>query len=254
MRKFLKLTSAGFIALALLLIASPATEAKAQYWAASGNNIYNTNSGNVGIGTSTPQTKLNLSVGTGQFSGVRQDFSDPSQGAQFTAYEAGTLKGGINWIGSNFSDTNRRNDLELINTVNSSNADITFWTNYLGANTVKMTITNSGKVGIGTTSPSTTLYVAGTVWAWCSSGEVTTQSITNANQWYTLAETFDGCTFPTPPKIILTQDNTGSGDISIISFKVRKNTVTTTGFSIDFYVNAVPAAGTTTFRWMAISN
>ena len=46
----------------LLLLAGLfiSTSVVAQYWSPNGSDIYNTNTGNVGIGTSTPQTNLNV--------------------------------------------------------------------------------------------------------------------------------------------------------------------------------------------------
>ena len=41
-------------------------------WLANGNDIYNSNSGNVGIGTTSPVTKLHISGSTGAASGIRQ--------------------------------------------------------------------------------------------------------------------------------------------------------------------------------------
>lgn len=51
----------------------------AQQWATSGNNIFNTNSGNVGIGTTNPTTSLHIQGGANS-TGLRLDFSPANSG------------------------------------------------------------------------------------------------------------------------------------------------------------------------------
>ena len=43
------------------------TGAASNYWTLSGNDIFNNNTGNVGIGTSTPLNKLHVQTGTGNY-------------------------------------------------------------------------------------------------------------------------------------------------------------------------------------------
>ncbi|HEY8938505.1 MAG TPA: hypothetical protein VIM65_24965 [Cyclobacteriaceae bacterium] len=50
--------------LTILTILSLPTALRAQQWITSGNNIYNSNTGYVGIGTNSPQTNLHISSGT----------------------------------------------------------------------------------------------------------------------------------------------------------------------------------------------
>jgi hypothetical protein len=57
-----RVTMFGLLALAATLCSAP--EARAQ-WATSGNNINNTNTGNVGVGTANPAAKLHATVPTG---------------------------------------------------------------------------------------------------------------------------------------------------------------------------------------------
>ena len=93
--------------------------------------------GNVGIGTTTPTAKLDvrLSTATGK---VAELHNNAGYGVGFTVES----DGGVNTINS------------------ESNQALAFATN--GASNERMRITTGGDVGIGTTSPSAKLHVAGT--------------------------------------------------------------------------------------------
>lgn len=94
-------------------------------WTTSGNDIYKNNSGNVGIGTTTPTSKLHISE-----SGV--------SGSITTSY--------IESIGA--TTTNRTLRLKAANAVNN----------------IALAIENGeGNVGIGTLTPAATLHTVGTV-------------------------------------------------------------------------------------------
>jgi len=111
-------------------------------WLASGNNIYNSNSGNVGINTTNPGSKLVVAGGTD------------------TTYNDGTLK----VVGS-----------IALNAANNLNPALNRWVLrpraagvegsfdiYDARNSLsRLTIVNSGNVGIGEASPSTKLSVDG---------------------------------------------------------------------------------------------
>ena len=106
-------------------------------WTPSGNDIYNSNSGNVGIGTSTPNPNAKLDVvgwisalggvGSGGSSGGFLASDRTSSG--FTVYYR---DGGVNRLWD------------------STAGDV-------------IAFDSNGKVGIGTTNPSTALHVVGDV-------------------------------------------------------------------------------------------
>ncbi len=95
-------------------------------WTATGNDIYNSNSGNVGIGTTAPNYLLHLK----------------SSGDAVNAISGGTTSAAWNYYMQN--DTLR----SAVGWSNLNNA-LSFYVN--GAD--RMVINNNGKVGIGTTTP-----------------------------------------------------------------------------------------------------
>jgi hypothetical protein len=101
-------------------------------WATNGNDVYNTNSGKVGIGTSSPTHALDV-AGYSKLGGMAILSAD-------TGYEW--------WTGS-FSD------FESWQVTRRKISDGT-WTNGL-------TLKTNGNVGVGTTTPSTKLHVVGDV-------------------------------------------------------------------------------------------
>lgn len=105
-------------------------------WLSNGTHIYNTNSGNVGIGTSSPANTLHiiggLSAGDSKF------------------YNSIQLTDAINGNTQSWIWTGATNQLSLgVGAVSSGNT--------------KMLINSSGNVGIGTTSPSEKLSVNGNI-------------------------------------------------------------------------------------------
>lgn len=103
-------------------------------WTTSGNNIYNNNSANVGIGTNTPSE--NLAVQNGLVI---------DQGSTNNGTVSNTLKLGG---GSGEAIGSKR-------TAGGNQYGIDLYT----ANTARLSISNSGNVGIGTTAPSFKLEV-----------------------------------------------------------------------------------------------
>ena len=117
------------------------------FWTANGNDIYNNNSGNVGIGISTPQFKLDVNgvarVGnhTGNTSSFEINFGTSGVGTYRSAFI--------------YSDgTNMR-----IN--NQQDGNLSLYTN----NFPYLSILSTGNVGIGTINPNYTLDVNGSFFA-----------------------------------------------------------------------------------------
>ena len=101
-------------------------------WGISGSNIYNTNAGNVGIGTITPQEKLSI--------------NDASPGIQFLV--SGTARSFLKAVST---------DIQLGTYNNNTTGSILFTTKGLD----RMSINENGLVGIGTTSPVSDLTING---------------------------------------------------------------------------------------------
>jgi hypothetical protein len=124
-------------------------------WATNGNDMYNMNTGNVGIGTNNPQGILHVGANT--------------TGSNAWTYFQGNLNGtqtplptqnyGLIY-GWNASGGAGESDLMFGSGLgNSPRLYIGSWD---GTNKVRvMTIENTGNVGIGTTSPTTRLHIIG---------------------------------------------------------------------------------------------
>jgi hypothetical protein len=107
--------------------------AGASVWAVSGANIYNTNTGNVGIGTTTPTAKLDVRGGM---------LVDSSSGSLRIGYPSSANQ----W---------------LFNTIGGG-ANLQLWEN--AANAVRMFFAAGGNIGIGTTAPAARLDILGGNW------------------------------------------------------------------------------------------
>ncbi|MBU0547674.1 MAG: hypothetical protein KJ710_05490 [Candidatus Omnitrophica bacterium] len=169
------------------------------FWAASGNNIYNTNSGNVGIGTMNATSKLQIGTNPEDIWG---DFV------------VSNANGGIS-VG-----------------VGASNA----WINSIKNMSISgaMTIENGGNVGIGTSSPSGKLDVAGTIYATLGTvGGAANMRYNNGTRqvgWNDLAELFD------------TSEDVEPGDVlSIAADKKLKKSNKAYDFSVVGIVSEAPA-------------
>ncbi|NVO09213.1 MAG: hypothetical protein HXX16_04550 [Bacteroidales bacterium] len=131
------------ITILLALMALSTFGLKAQTtWTPSGNNIYNPNTGNVGIGTTTPNAKLDVNGSIGGTSLLLQ-------GSNGAFIGDGTSKV---WIGN----SGGTNYIESGNNAWTS-SPLLYFTGY-GASSG--TFAFKGNVGIGTTTPMKTLHIA----------------------------------------------------------------------------------------------
>lgn len=146
-----------------------------QDWIKSGNDLINGNSGNVGIGTNTPSATLDV-LGNSKFDGG-MDISGQlilDRGISTKNLTRKVVIGGARNSGSisyaridfdNYDEdtptayTGAR--IKSFNVNGLEKGDLQFLTNDgMGLNT-QMTITEDGKIGVGTSSPSATLDVSG---------------------------------------------------------------------------------------------
>jgi len=121
-------------------------------------SLFVASSGNVGVGTSSPGSLLTVVAAT--VPTIRTDWTTSSSLGANYFYESGSLKGGVQLIGSAFATTAQQNDLELLTTGGGTGGDITFAPGNTG-NMVEFKA--NGSVGIGTASPAVSLTVIGEV-------------------------------------------------------------------------------------------
>jgi hypothetical protein len=143
------------IALIIITLFSCSQEAFAQQWTTNGNDISNTNSGKVGVGTTTPGEQLSVVVNDASNNGISQILSighttsgTPAAGLgsalHFRAKRASDgLTSSTGFIGGVWENpTTEHGALVFAPTFSGS-----------GYGTERMRITSSGNVGIGTTTP-----------------------------------------------------------------------------------------------------
>lgn len=127
-------------------------------WATNGSHIYNTNSGNVGIGTSSPVWKLE--VANPRAAGwVESGVSADDSGGAMAAYSS-TFPAPFTHFAdrvSLFSNVFTATGLDL--RADGSTSDIRFYTGGFDTSNERMRITDDGYLGIGTTSPELKLAV-----------------------------------------------------------------------------------------------
>src|SRR5438270_700633 len=146
--------AASLLVIGFLLYQPP--KALAQ-WMPNDVHIYNTNSGNVGIGTMTPNATLeiNRSQNAGTTTIVDNGFTTAGNGAYSGIFlkQAGTFRFIIDSINDN--NTAQVGGPGAVQLWNFVNGPMLFATN----NAEAMRITAAGKVGIGTTSPGANLDI-----------------------------------------------------------------------------------------------
>lgn len=151
-------------------------------WTIDGNDMYNNNSGNVGIGTNTPAKKLDVNGGikhgnalylysnAGNGTHAWVEFNSPDNGWGDNVFLSG---GGTTVIGAgespvyvkdNIDTTNGHEILYLTSDRTDGNAAIKFITNLQdndwNTRVEPMTILGNGKIGIGTNNPTGILQIA----------------------------------------------------------------------------------------------
>jgi hypothetical protein len=143
---------------AVLTMFGAARNVSAQQWANNGNNIYNTNSGNVGVGTSSPADTLSVAAKSTDAFGFRINGGGQAGGAATNAgihirpdaTKYGLLSFTENAVGDRWVVGIKPSDGNLY----FSSGGSTFATA-----SDKIVFSAGGSVGIGTTSPRTRLQV-----------------------------------------------------------------------------------------------
>jgi hypothetical protein len=122
------------------------------YWTASGSHIYSNNTDNVGIGTTTPNVKLNV---VGGASGVETVLLELR--SNFDTANTGTT---LKFVNSTTPGGSRGADIAAIRGSDSL-TPIIFRNNNSGGNAMVevMRISGTGNVGIGTNAPNSGLHV-----------------------------------------------------------------------------------------------
>jgi len=115
---------------------------------------------NLGIGTSTPAANLHIYAGTGNALS-RITWSDTTAEGGLIFYQGSNYYGGLEAFSSSFATVSYRNSL-MLTAARSDLGSIMFRTRTSDVYQERMILTNSGNLGIGTTSPSQMLTVGGT--------------------------------------------------------------------------------------------
>jgi hypothetical protein len=121
-------------------------------WATSGSNIYNTNTGYVGIGTSSPAYPLDVQINTNSTTGVQ--FTNASTGT--SARSRFTLSNGINYASLNLNGSTYPTDPNALEIFAPSSGGALIF----GAGGSQwMRLTQNGNVLIGKSSQVNTSYI-----------------------------------------------------------------------------------------------
>jgi hypothetical protein len=147
-------TLLGCGGLLLICLLQPAT-VKAQWTTPDSNqNINNTNTGNVGIGTSSPGRKLEILAVDGEAVRLYRNAANVGWGVNLKFAFNNSSGTRLDYVGLHGVVANA--------TAGSEAGDFVLTTASSGTLTEKLRVTSAGNVGIGTTAPSSRLYVGGT--------------------------------------------------------------------------------------------
>jgi hypothetical protein len=141
----------------LMIVLGQSGTANAQ-WATNGNDINNTNTGSVGIGTTTPAVDANGATN------LTLDGSAKYGEISIGRYQLTTTApiGGLNFFNSALSGTEKRVAAIWGSTDGATNSgSLQFYTFNSGAIAEAMRINKNGNIGIGTTTPGDKLTVYG---------------------------------------------------------------------------------------------
>ena len=159
-REIINLRSTGLRLFALLLLAFLPGSTAAQ-WTTNGNDINNTNAGNVGVGTSSPGTKLHVAGGVYSSSAI-----DATHSGGFRLVVTGPGDTRATWTYDGGVTTSRL--------TSGSNVRTSFGSNGVSD---RMFLDLSGNLGINTTAPSGKLHIEGAMAAPSTSGSSANSTI-----------------------------------------------------------------------------
>jgi hypothetical protein len=220
------LTAAAFLLLAFCLW-RPA-EVRAQ-WATNGNDINNTNTGNIGVGTTAPVAKLDVTNSEDKAQ-VRFGMGSGNSGGFLFSNGPGhaVFSGGTGWNGGWIARSMSASFLQLNGGSVSffGNTGLTSGSTYTP--TELMRITPSGNVGIGTTNPTRLLEIsaastnASTIMASTAALGIFNTNTTAGNTSDLTFRTFDsGGVAVTPAKVVAVftnhTANAVSGDLAFVT-------------------------------------
>jgi hypothetical protein len=156
------------IVLALVILLGLPDKALGQgQWTSSGADISNTNTGNVGIGTTTPGDLLELRRSQNGGTMIRLDNPDsvsPSAYSGITFYQNGVRRSHV--VSVNDGCGGCIGGAGAMQIYNFANTHMIFATN----SAERMRITNAGNIGLGTTSPDERLTIIGNLHARSAGG------------------------------------------------------------------------------------